>query len=212
MALPGVLHAQACIGVPSHDRQVGLQGGMGFTEGSKMYGGEATANLSGPLSVGGGYALVKPDNVDQNGNSFSGRAAYEVSVANVSVCPVTGIGYTRFHAEEDGESATATQMVVPVGLAFGKQLMARETFSVTLSAAPQFLYINNKAETSGTINMEVSDSQSEFGADFGINFAMRSFYAGGGVQITTLENSDPVFSIGLGVLLGGNRSTRVSAR
>jgi hypothetical protein len=210
LTLPGVLQAQACLGVPSGDRQFGVQGGMGFTEGFKSYGGEVNANLNGPLSVGGGYAMVKPDNVDTNGNAFSGRAAWELPVAMISVCPVSGVGYTRFHDEEAGESATVTATVIPIGIGFGKKLMASENMFVTVSAVPQFLHIRNHAESTGTINMELDDNQNEFGAEFGMSFGMRNFYAGGGVSITTIENDDPTFSVGLGFLFGGNGRTRVS--
>jgi hypothetical protein len=212
LAVPGMLQAQACIGVPSVDRQFGLAGAMGFTEGQKMYGGELSANLAGPISVGAGYGLVKPDNVDTNGNHFQGRAAWEMSMAKLSVCPTSGVGYTRFHEEEGAESATVTAMVIPVGLGFGKSLRAGENMQITLSAVPQYLYIKNRMESSGTINLEAEDSESAFGADFGVNVGMRSWYVGGGASFTSVENSDPVFSVGLGILFGGDRSTRVSSR
>jgi hypothetical protein len=207
-----MLQAQACIGVPTADRQFGLAGAMGFTEGQKMYGGELSANLAGPISVGGGYALVKPDDVDTNGNHFSGRAAWELPVAQVSVCPTSGVGYTRFHEEQAGDEATVTSMVIPVGLGFGKSLRAGENMSITLSAVPQYLYIKNRAETTGTVNLEVEDSESAFGADLGVSLGMRSWYVGGGASFNSVEGSDPVFSVGLGVLFGGPRSTRVSSR
>ncbi len=209
LAVPGLANAQACIGVPSVDRQFGLAGAMGFTEGQKMYGGELNANLAGPLSLGGGYALVKPDESETNGNHFQGRAAWEMSVAQLSVCPTTGVGYTRFHAEEGGEEATVSSTVIPVGLAFGKSLRAGDNMSITLSAIPQFLYIKNKVDTP---IFEGDASDNAFGADFGVNVGTRSFYVGGGASITSLEGSEPVFSVGLGVLFGGGRSVRVSSR
>jgi hypothetical protein len=212
LTLPSVLQAQACLGVPSGDRQIGVQGGMGITEGFKSYGGEVNANLTGPLSVGGGYSYVKPDDVDTNGNAFSGRAAWELPVAMMSVCPVSGVGYTRFHEEDAGESATVTATVIPVGIGFGKTLMATENMFVTLSAVPQFLHIRNHMETTGTVNIEADESDNAFGADFGLNFGMRNFYAGGGVSITTIENDEPTFSFGMGILFGGNRGTRVSRK
>ncbi len=212
LALPGMLQAQACIGVPSQDRQFGLAGAMGFTEGQKMYGGELSANLAGPLTVGGGYALVKPDDVDTNGNHFTGRAAFELPVASVSVCPTSGLGYTRFHEEEAGESATVTATVIPVGVGFGKSMRAGENMSITFAAIPQFLYIKNRVETSGTLNMEAEDSENAFGAELGVNLGMRSWYVGGGASFNTVDGSEPVFQVGLGILFGGHRSTRVSSR
>ena len=212
LVVPGMLQAQACIGVPSQDRQFGLAGAMGFTEGQKSYGGELSANLAGPLTVGGGYALVKPDNVDTNGNHFQGRAAYELPMGNLSVCPTSGLGYTRFHEEEGGESATVTATVIPVGIGFGKSFRAGENMSITFAAIPQYLYIKNRAESAGTINLEVEDSESAFGADLGVNLGMRSWYVGGGASFNSVEGSDPVFQVGLGILFGGPRSTRVSSR
>src|SRR5262245_30713332 len=46
-------------------------------------------------------------------NSIGGGLAFELSVPNVSLCPLAGVGYSRLHEEQLGQEATATQIVVP---------------------------------------------------------------------------------------------------
>lgn len=202
--LPQLASAQACIGVPSSDGQFTLIGAAGFMDGAKSFGGGVAANLVGPISLGAGYRLVTFDDLDTNANAFNANAAYELSVPSVSICPATGIEYMRWSEDVDNVKVTITSTVIPVGVGVGRSFVAGDDFLVTLFALPHFLYVRGTVRGSeGNVSVSVSDSSNEFGSALGIRFGSRTFYAGAGVSITTIEDSDPVFSLSLGVNVGG---------
>jgi hypothetical protein len=77
--LPAGLSAQACLGVNTSDGRTAIHGDVGFAESTTAYGVGVTADLRGPLSVLGSYALVKLDDVDTSANQFGGGVAYELA-------------------------------------------------------------------------------------------------------------------------------------
>lgn len=194
---------QACLGVPTTDGQFSLSGGIGFSEGAKSYGGAFSADLVGPVSIGLGYELIDIDDISTNGNAFSGRIGFELAIPGVSMCPFGGASYARLHEEEFGVEATLSQVGIPIGMGIGKTFDAGSNLLVTLFGAPQFLYINASLDASGPGgSLDISESNSEFALDMGVRFGTTAFFAGAGVGITTIEDSDPVFGITVGVLLG----------
>lgn len=200
---PSVVHAQACLGVPSMDGQVALEGSVTFTEGAQGYGGGVYANFRGPISLFGAYELTNFDDIEQNANSFGAGVAFELSVPSISICPGAGVNYTRIHEEEAGEEATVSQIVVPIGVGIGKRITAGDNFFVTLYGQPQFLYIRTSLDIDSSIGSgSASESENEFGMVLGIRFGTAGVYAGGGVGLTTIEDSDPVFTVNVGVMLG----------
>jgi hypothetical protein len=205
-AVPQIAQAQACFGVPSADRQTAIAGVLGFTEGSKSYGANLNANLAGPLSVGAGYSLVDIDDVSTRGHSFGAGAGYELKVPNFSVCPTVRVNYSRAHEEDAGLEATVSELVVPIGVGIGKQFAAGTSSFITLFGEPQFLYIKDKFEVENdNLGLSFDEDDTAFGANLGITFGTSSYYVGGSVQLTSIEDSDPVFNISVGVLLGGKK-------
>ena len=196
-------HGQACIGTPIGSRQFGLGGSIGFTDGATSYGVALRANLEGPLSVGVGYGLTDVDNVEEKVNNFQGSVAYELPLQGISACPVTGLGYSRISGEDaefDAE-ATATNLSIPVGFGVGQTFAAGPSLSVTLFAIPQFVYSRSKGEISlGGMTVEETETSSEFAASLGITLGTSRLYFGGEVFLTTLDEADPVFSLGLGLI------------
>lgn len=195
--------AQVCLGVPTTDGHYAIAGHVGFPTGAKSYGGNAVADLNGPLSLGGYYGLVDFDDLETNANSFGVRAAYALPNASFSVCPTAALEYTSLSEEEAGTTFELTQTVIPVGVALGKSFAMSPSFSVGLNVIPQYLYIRNELSGSeGGVSGSVTDSSSEFGADGGIYFATRAFYAGASVRFTTVEDTDPELGLNFGLLIG----------
>jgi hypothetical protein len=180
---------------------------VGGVDGVNSYGISLNANLEGPFSLEGGYQLSDFEDTDTNGNFFYGRVAYELPVAAVSVCPFAGAGYFKASEEEAGIEGSIELTTIPIGLGIGKRLAVGESANFDIFARPQFLYLDASAEVSGGDGgfFGVSDSETEFGADLGANIVFSSFYAGAGVFLSTIEDADPLFSVRLGVLVGGNR-------
>ena len=184
-------------------RQFGLGGSIGFTDGATSYGASLRANLEGPLSLGVGYGLTDVDNVEEKVNSFQGSVAYELPLQGISACPVAGLGYSRISgddAEFDVE-ATVTNLSIPVGFGVGQTFPAGPSLSVTLFAIPQFVYNRSKGEISvGGISGEETDTSTDFAASLGVTLGTSRLYFGGEVFLTTVDESDPVFSLGLGLV------------
>lgn len=207
-ALPGAqLVAQTCFGYPTMNGQYALAGVASFTDGSTGYGAALNANVAGPLSLEAGYQYIDIDDVDTNGNSFFGRGAWELPVTSVSLCPFAGVGYSEA-SEDFGEvEASVSLLTVPVGIGVGKRFSASPTLFVDLFAQPQLLWMRADFEVEGDGGGEfgVDDSQTEFGASIGANLGTSRFYVGGGVNFTTVEDSDPTFDLRVGIVLGGSR-------
>lgn len=202
LATPVVAYAQACMGTPISGGQYGIEGGLGVGEGFKTYSGGVAANVMGPLAFAGGVAVTKPDAGGENVTSLSASGGYEIlQGSRLSVCPTTGLNWSTASVDFDGTEVDINQIVVPVGLGLGTSLPAG-SMDVTLFAVPQFLWFRTSIGADGE---SVSDSQNEFGLNTGLRVGVSSFYAGAGMSLTSVEDSDPVFNFGIGLVLGGRR-------
>jgi hypothetical protein len=201
---PAVAAAQACIGVPTTGGQFALAGEVAFPENATSYGADITADLVGPLSLGAGFAITKLDDIDENVTTFGGQAAYELPGVSVSACPVVGAEYSTWSDTFLAGSVDISQLVIPVGLGIGTILQAGSSTDILLFAVPQFLHIRTTIEASdGVDSIDETESDNEFGAEAGVRFVFGSIFAGGGVFMTSIEDDDPTFNLGLGVVFGG---------
>jgi hypothetical protein len=202
LATPVIAYAQACMGTPVGGGQFGVEGGMGVGEGFKTYSGGLNANMAGPLTFGAGVGITKPDGGGDNVTSLGASGGYElVQSSRLSACPVVGLNYSTFTTDVVGVELDINQLVVPVGLGLGTTLPAG-SLDVTLFAMPQFLWFRTTAKADGE---SASDSQNEFGLNTGLRVGTSALYAGAGVSMTSVEDSDPVFNFGVGLVLGGRR-------
>jgi hypothetical protein len=202
LATPMMAYGQACVGTPIANGQYGLEGGMGVGEGFKSYGAGLNANTAGPLSFSAGAALSKPDAGGDDMTTLGVSGAYELAqVGRISACPTVGFSYSMFSTDLLGEELDINQMMVPVGVGLGTTLPAG-SMNVTLFAVPQFLWYRTTASMMGESD---SETQNEFGLNTGLRLGVSSFYAGAGMSMTSVEDSDPVFNFGIGIVLGGRR-------
>jgi hypothetical protein len=199
LATPVIAYAQACMGAPISGGQYAIEGGMGVGEGFKTYGGGVAANVAGPLAFAGGVTVTKPDAGGDNLTTFGAQGGYElVQSSRLSACPVVGANYWARTVDFGAGEVDVNQLVVPVGLGLGTSLPAG-SMDVTLFAVPQYLWIRTSV---GSGEDSVS-SDNEFGVNTGLRLGVSSFYAGAGMSLTSVENSDPVFNFGIGLVLGG---------
>lgn len=204
---PCVIHAQACYGVPTTDGAVSIIGAFSLTNGAKGYGGNVSANLTGPITLQAGFGITDIDDVDSNITSFNAGAGYELPHISFSACPFVGAGYSTWSETLQGIDVDFTQTVIPVGLALGRVWSAGPTVDLNLYAAPQFLYFRGRASASdGTTTITETDSSSEFGLELGFALGNGSVFGGGGVSITSIDDSDPVFTASVGFAVGGSRT------
>lgn len=200
LATPVVAYGQACLGTPVAGGQYGIEGGMGVGEGFKTYSGGLNANLHGPLSFSGGVGITKPDAGGDNMTTLGVSGGYELlQSSRLSACPAVGVNYSMMSTEVLGTELDINQLVVPVGLGLGTTLPAG-SMNVTLFAMPQFLWFRTSVSSDGE---SASDTQNEFGLNTGLRIGLSSFYAGAGMSMNSIDESEPVFNFGLGFVLGG---------
>ncbi len=195
----GSAAAQACMGMPIGNANFAARGEVGFADGGKSYTANLNANLLGPIAFELFGGLVDFDDIEDNGATFGGKVAYELGLANVSVCPLVGADYTTISAEEAGVEASVSTLVVPVGVGVGVALPAGGLGDVVLYAQPSYLYMRFSAEEG---DEDFSDSTNEFGAEAGATLGLGRFLVGGSVFFTTVEESDAVFSLTAGLRFG----------
>ncbi len=190
--------AQACLGVPAGAGQYAVSAGVDFTDGATGYGLGGHANLTGPFSVGAGYTRVSYDNGDEGTNTFSGKAAYELPGSGISACPTVGLSYNRVPTTFGPNDGSVTTITVPVGFSVGNRLPAGPALSFTPFAMPHLLYVRTAVDDGTDTTVE---STKQFGTVLGIVLGGQKFYGSAGVLLTTIDDSDPSFSIGLGAVV-----------
>lgn len=207
LVLPSQAAGQACIGVPIPNGSFGIAGHYQTTDGATGFGAALTANLAGPLSLQGRYTRFDLDGIDDDANAFGGTIAFEVPNLAFSVCPFAGVDYTKLSATdpEFEIDMEITETVIPIGIGLGYTFPASPTLGLTIYGMPQFMHIRSKFSVPVFDDESFKDEANEFGADVGFRLSTRSFFGGAGVMFTTLEESDPVFSIVVGVAVGGAR-------
>ncbi|HEX7049593.1 MAG TPA: hypothetical protein VF188_05225 [Longimicrobiales bacterium] len=207
LAAPAVALGQACIGLPAGANQFAASADIAFPEGAKTYGIGVGANLIGPFTVEASYTLTKPDGGNQNLNTFGADVAFELPLPGFSACPVVGLSYSSYDETvplQGGGSASGSISVatIPIGFGVGASLpLATTGASLMPYAVPQLLYARTKVSFStGGLSGSGTDSSTEFGAIIGARLAWNRIFLGGDVNVTTVENSDPVFSVGAGLI------------
>lgn len=205
LTIPTTVAAQACLGLPLSEgaNAIGAEGS--FSDGMKSFGPSIQLNLNGPIAVSAGYRISTYDDIDPNGHGVSGMIGYELQLEGVSMCPVTGVSYDRVSESEGNATGTVSSTIIPVGLGIGKTFSSTtESLAVTLSATPQFLYVKTSVGVSeGQGSITFSDSSNEFGATISAVVGTGTLFFGAGVTLTSIEESDPVFTIGISALFGG---------
>ncbi|HSJ16111.1 MAG TPA: hypothetical protein VK939_17015, partial [Longimicrobiales bacterium] len=92
-----------------------------------------------------------------------------------------------------------TELMIPVGLGAGMTLPTGP-LNTTLYAVPQFIWLRTSYTTPETSE---DATETAFGARAGVTLSRGSFFGGGSVFTTTLDEFDPRFVFQLGFLLGG---------
>jgi len=197
--------AQVCTGFPTVDGQKAITAAVGFPDGGKLYSLAGSVDLIGPLSVNGNLNLGTIDDVDDKLYGAGANVAYELKGLGFSACPVVGLSYSRMKMEDAEEEAslTVSSFDVPIGFGVGQTFAAGSNANFGVYAVPQFIISRGKMEMEVEgISVDDSETDTYFGANIGALFQTGSFFAGGSVFVSSLENSDAVFSVNLGVLLG----------
>jgi hypothetical protein len=196
--------AQACRGVPSQGGRFALQTGVGLTSGATSYGVDFTANLRGPWALSAGYALTDLQDAEPHGHTFTGRVAFEIPGAAVSVCPALEVGYSRVSGLSTniypGPYTTVTSVAPVVNVSAGSTL----TLTPALFATPfaglgmTLLHSVAQAKSGGFSSDKYKDDASAISAVLGLLVGSQTVHVGVRMSLTTLEDSDPLYTLGVG--------------
>jgi hypothetical protein len=192
--------AQACLGSPALPGQFALGGQVSFTDGATGFGGGVTANLANPLAIGAFVEITDVDGLDKNITTVGGTVAYELPLAGVSGCPIAGVSYSTFGDTFDGIGVDISRVALPIGFGLGASLDLQNNMVLIPSGSVQLLYFRDKVSASfAGETFSESDTSTEVGASIGATLGLGQFFGRGAVSLTTIEDSDPVVSITIGL-------------
>lgn len=183
--------AQACLGLPSRDGQIAVAAAAGSLDGDTQYGGEFSADVTGPAAFGFGYGGVGADGDRQ---IFTARASYDFFLLEPAICGVAGVLYDTAPGGDVDH-----RLGIPVGIGIGKTLRS-ERFTATVFAVPQYVWTREKVLLLQDVSGDDVRTSNEFMAEAGVTVGVLPFYVGGSVVVTTFDDNDPGFRIRAGLM------------
>lgn len=205
---PGVAGAQACVASPAANGQFAVGLGASMSEGVEGYGVDLIGNLRGPFFLGAGASVQTYDRIDDLGLSFGAGAGYELPVAALSICPRVSASYFMLNTETQATNRFGEPFLVdhevrsltfPLGLNVGKRWDLEEDVYVVPAVSASFIHIRTSF-AAPEIGAEDSETANEFGGGFFATLGWRQFFVDAGISASTIEDSDPVFRLGIGLV------------
>ncbi|MGH7459661.1 MAG: hypothetical protein ACREMA_01370 [Longimicrobiales bacterium] len=208
------LAAQECIGLPLTNQQSALVGNLTIADQTTTVGGQLSFNVAGTLTLGGGAGIVMAD--AGNGLAVNGLVAIDMPVSGLNSCLVSGAQFTSFSISSvftgfPGLDFEAKQSlwVVPVGFGIGTTIPASGSSTLILNGIPQLLLARSRVEAdlpvpvpAPGIEFNRSKTKLAFGLSFGATLVSTRLFGGLSVGLSTLDESDTVFTISVGTVLG----------
>ncbi|MFW6192894.1 MAG: hypothetical protein ACOC83_05365 [Gemmatimonadota bacterium] len=197
LALPTSAHAQACLGNVAGNGQGFASAGASFTDGAWSLNATGGGNTAGPVALQTDVNHTMTDDFDLGITSMSATGAVEIPSDDVSACPVASFGYQWLSDEGDlsGLDVSADGILVSGGMALGADVTGDSDFAFIPRVAASVVHNRATVEALGVSDTE-SDTYGAFGA--GMELGGSAVYGGPSVSVTTQEDSDPVFTVGLG--------------
>lgn len=190
--------AQECLGYTAERGQVSLNPEVILADQATTLGAVVNAYWPGPLGFEAriGRTSYDSDLFDSNGWDFSGRLGYEFGIPGVSVCPFTGLAYSRV-----ARLGTLSGIVIPLGVGVGGTLPTGSRYIFTVSGAPQLLYFHQ------TFQREGLESESEGDVELGLSVAATlgtdRLYGRLSLALSLVGERYNGVGISLGIPLGG---------
>lgn len=218
LAVPSLLHAQACLGAPSY-RVAPLQLGVGasFTDGSKGAGVQVGLGERQGLFMNLGLSLNSYDGIDGSGTSVGGSLGYDVAITptpasgpapstSVSLCPIASIGYTKLPSFSDGVSTyDAHELDAGGGVALGVSVTASPTVSVIPFGSFTYNYGRATVSTTGYGSASASDSYGIADLGIGLLLNQRISLRPSVALPVGLDGANPIFNFAVGFQVGSRQ-------
>lgn len=197
---PQVGVAQVCIGNPTLPGQFSVEGGVSFSDGTTGYGAGVTANLDGPFSIGGSVGIIDVDNVDTNIKTVAVDGAYALNTEGFGACPVAGVQYSSWSDTFEGFDMDLSSLSFPLGMGVGVELGNDGPATLIPSASAGLFYQRLRFSISdGFERFTETDTETEFFFSGGATLVLSQFFVRASVLATTIDDSDAVFGILLGI-------------
>jgi len=195
LALATEAGAQVCMGLPATDGQISLQGDVFTRDTETSYGGRLGMNFNTEFSID--VSLRRPRFENGNGTTIAGRIGYEMDEYEPPVCFLFGVRHER-RPDLDGEDLTST--MIPVGVGIGKRLGSAKALSLAIFVIPEYVYVlDPKPVVESDDFWAKLRERSQGRGVLGLLLASPFLYATGSIEVTTVDDFEPTFSIGLGV-------------
>lgn len=198
VALPTSVWAQACLGNTASSGQGFAAGGAAFTDGAWALNGNVGANTESPLALQGDVTHTMFDNSEIATTALTATGAADVTSSEISVCPAASLGYQWLSDEGElsGFDVSADGVILGGGLAVGGDIAGDGDFQFIPRGSASVIHNRATVEIAGFSETD-SDTYGAFAV--GMVLGGSSVYGGPSLSITTQEDSDPVFSVRLGV-------------
>ena len=218
VAVPSLLHAQACLGAPSY-RVAPLQLGAGasFTDGSKGAGVQVGLGAPQGLFANLGVNLTSYDGLDGTGTSVGGSLGYDVAVTptpargpapstSVSLCPIASVAYTKLPSFSDGTNDyDAHELDAGGGVALGVSVTASPTVSVIPFGSFAYYYGRASVSSVGLGSESVSDTFGAATLGIGLLLNQRITIRPSVLIPVGIEGSNPSFNFAVGFQVGSRQ-------
>lgn len=196
LAYPAQAAAQACLANGAAPGQGHASAAASFTDGAWALGGTLGSNLEGAPALQANVTHTFVDNTDATTTAVGGTAAADVAPsATASVCPVASVSY-QWLSDDAGTDLDADGVALGGGLAIGAELGSDNSAISFIPQATGAVVHDRATVSAGGVSETDSETYGSFSG--ALMVAGESVYAGPSASITTLEGSDPVFSITLG--------------
>lgn len=198
--------AQSCRGVPSQPGQLAVQAGVSFLSHAQSYGVGLNANLRGSVALGAGFDVTNLDDVDPMLRSFGGDVALKFERGPWSLCPAIEVAYGRVSGLSTGlwpgPYTRITTLSMALTVAAGRTGKMTPVLNETVFASAGLVRVQTAAEAwvDGNSYNREEDTEYAFGAVLGVLLGTRRVHFGGSVAVSTLRDTDPVVTVGLGLV------------
>lgn len=209
LAGTGEAFAQACVGSPAANREYALGLSTGMSPGYAGYGATFVANVPGGLFTNASYSVNTFDEFDDDGNTVSIGAGYEIPVSSISACPHFSVAYETLNTITPvvnqwgsvvGVATEFRALVIPVGIGVGRRWDFEEGLFVAPAVTASFVHVRRSVEAP-ELGGEFDESLNEIGAGTSVAVGWNQFFVRGGMSGSTVEDSDLFFSLGIGLVL-----------
>lgn len=192
LALPATALAQVCFGLPAEDGHISVQLQATARDPEPSYGGRVGMNFNTPLSID--LAVDRPDFSAGTGTTVSTAVAYRIPVFEPAMCPLVGLQYST----RPSVAGDVTSTLMPIGLGVGRRLGSARSIRLGVFARPELLYVIQSDGLTGPEGDGLPDKFEGRGV-LGLILATPLVYGIGSVEVASLNDYDPVFSVGVGV-------------